>query len=112
MTEHEPPDDTADGPNLRYEANPKHKQPWQRGARGSLCPPDADGPALLAASELDPDHPGRRFATDGHRAYCGYEHSPGCWHGFPVEWRDVPAKLRNAWLAAGRVSKRDIKDLW
>src|SRR5258708_957142 len=23
---------------LAYEPNPKHKEPWQRGARGSLCP--------------------------------------------------------------------------
>lgn len=39
---------------LLYEPNPKHKEPWQRGARGSLCPKDADGPALLAASRVDP----------------------------------------------------------
>jgi hypothetical protein len=27
------------GPEVpRYEPNPKHKDPWQRGARGSLCP--------------------------------------------------------------------------
>jgi hypothetical protein len=37
-----------------YESNPKHKEPWQRGARGSLCPKDADGPALLAKSQVDP----------------------------------------------------------
>jgi hypothetical protein len=77
-----------------------------------LCPKDADGPTLLALSEVDPEHPGRRFATDGRRAYCGHEHSPDCWHGFPVEWRKVPAKLRNAWLADGRVSKRSVRELW
>ena len=82
------------GELMRYEPNPKHKNPWQRGARGSLCPAEADGTALLAASEPDPDHVGKRFATDGHRAYCAHEHSPGRWHGFPVEWRKVPAKLR------------------
>src|SRR5712691_5801185 len=63
---------------LRYEPNPKHKEPWQRGARGSICPPDADGHALLAASQVDPKHPGKRY-----RWPCGHEHSPGCWHGFP-----------------------------
>jgi len=61
---------------LVYEPNPKHKEPWQRGARGSLCPRDADGPALLTATQVDPKHPGKRYATDGHRAYCGQEHHP------------------------------------
>ncbi len=80
MTEHE----TAEP--MRYEPNPKHKEPWQRGARGSLCRPDASGRALLAASEPDPDHAGKRFATDCRHAYCGHEQSPGRWHGFPVEF--------------------------
>lgn len=115
MTEHESvseePDDSSSG-LLRYEPNPKHKEPWQRGAQGSLCPPEADGAALLAVSEPDPDHPGKRFATDGHRAYCAHEHSPGRWHGFPVEWRTVPAKLRSAWLSDDRVTKRDLRTFW
>jgi len=71
------------GPALTYEPNPNHKEPWQRGARGSLCPRDADGPALLAASEVDPKHQGKRYATDGIRAYCEHEHSADHWHGFP-----------------------------
>lgn len=50
----------AGDPSLTYEPNPKHKEPWQRGARGSLCPRDADGPALLAASQVDPKHEGKR----------------------------------------------------
>jgi len=98
--------------SLLYESNRKHKEPWQRGARGSICPSDADGPALLAASVVDPACPGKRYATDGHRAYCAHEHSPGRWHGFPVQWRDVPPKIRRAWLADNRVGKRDIKDFW
>lgn len=97
---------------MRYEPNPKHKEPWQRGARGSLCPRDADGAALLAASEPDPNHPGKRYATDGRRAYCGHEHSPGRWHGFPIEWRKVPAKIRDGWLADRRVTKRGIREFW
>jgi hypothetical protein len=66
MTEHESEpaeaDESASG-LLRYEPNPKHKNPWQRGARGSLCPPGADGDALLAVSEPDPGHAGKRFAA-------------------------------------------------
>ncbi len=122
------PDSAGDPPNLRdhypltsndyletavrYEANPKHKEPWQRGARGSLCPRDVDAPGLLAASEVDPAHPGKRYATDGVRAYCGHEHAPECWHGFPIEWRKVPEKIRQAWLATGNVSRRDMRRHW
>lgn len=99
-----------------YEPNPKHKEPWQRGARGTLCPPDINPVRLLAQSKVDPgvgsDQPGRRFATDGHRAYCAHEHAPGRWHGFPVEWRKVPPVLRNNWLASGRVKKRSVRELW
>jgi hypothetical protein len=115
MTEYKPQAAQAGvtgGDPLRYEPNPKHKEPWQRGARGTLCPEDVDGPALLAASEVDPSSPGKRYATDGQRAYCGHEHSPGCWHGFLVEWRKVPAEIRNAWIAEGRVRKRTVKEFW
>jgi hypothetical protein len=117
MTGEKPQPAEAAGPasgkqSLRYEPNAKHKEPWQRGARGSLCPPDVDAAALLEASVADPKHPGKRFATDGRRAYCGHEHAPGVWHGFPVEWRRVPATIRNDWLAGNRVRKRDVKELW
>ena len=27
---------------VRYECNPKHKRPWQRGRKGTLCPRDID----------------------------------------------------------------------
>jgi hypothetical protein len=98
--------------SLVYEANPKHKEPWQRGARGSRCPRDADGPALLAASEADPKHPGKRYATDGYQAYCGQEHIPGRWHGYPVKWREVPAAIWREWVTGDRVSKRALKENW
>jgi hypothetical protein len=97
---------------LKYEPNAKHKEPWQRGARGSLCPRHADGPSLLASSEADPSNPNKRYATDGTRAYCAHAHAPGRWHGFPVEWRRVPAKLRTDWLARGLVSKRSVQENW
>lgn len=100
------------GGNLKYEPNAKHKEPWQPGARGSLCPPGVDGPTLLADSVVDPSQPGKRYATDGERAYCGHEHAPDCWHGFPVEWRRVPERLRRQWLADHRVSRRSIKEYW
>jgi hypothetical protein len=95
-----------------YESNPKHKEPWQRGLRGSLCPKDADGPALLAASQLDPKHPGKRYATDGQRACCGQEHRPGRWHGYPVQWREVPSAIRTSLVTEHQVSKRNIREYW
>jgi hypothetical protein len=95
-----------------YEPNPKHKEPWQRGARGSLCPKDADGPALLAASQVDHKHPGKRYATDGHRAYCGQQHRPGRWHGYPVQWKEVPPAIRTSLVNEHQVSKRDIREYW
>lgn len=105
--------DSASGDEaLLYEPNPKHKEPWQRGARGSLCPKDADGPALLAASRVDPIHPGKRYATDGHRAYCGQQHLPGRWHGYPVQWREVPPAIRRGLVTDHQVSKREIREYW
>jgi hypothetical protein len=97
---------------LRYESNPKHKEPWQRGAKGSLCPKDVDAAALLAASAIDPKHPGKRYATDGARAYCGQEHRPGCWHGYPVQWREVPTVILREWRTSGLVSRRGLKEHW
>lgn len=95
-----------------YESNPKHKEPWQRGAKGSLCPKNVDAPALLAASVFDPKRPGKRYATDGDRAYCGQEHRPGRWHGYPVQWREVPAAILRAWVTGGKVSRRSLKEYW
>jgi hypothetical protein len=96
----------------RYESNPKHKESWQRGARGSLCPADVDPTALLAASVVDPRRPGRRYATDGDRAYCGQEHRPGLWHGYPVQWKEVPTAILSMWRAGGQVSRRGLKEHW
>jgi hypothetical protein len=97
---------------VEYEPNAKHKDPWQPGLRGTLCPRGVDGAALLATSEVDPSAPHKRYATDGVRAYCAHEHAPGRWHGFPVEWRRVPPKLRSAWLVSGMVTNRSVRDHW
>ena len=45
-----------------YEANPKHKRIRAPAREGSLCPRDADGPALLRSSDLVGK---KRYATDG-----------------------------------------------
>lgn len=100
---------------MKYEPNRKHKEPWQPGRKGSLCPShisEEDRDRLLAESEEDPTGAGKRFATDGSRAYCAQEHRPGVYHGYPVGWREVPEKLRRQWLAAGKVKKREIALFW
>ena len=97
---------------MRYEGSPKHKEPWQRGRRGSLCPPGIDGKTareLLLNSE--PAH-GRRYALHEGRAYCARHHGSGLWHGYPVGWVEVPENLRRKWLAAGRLKRRDVKAFW
>ena len=99
---------------MRYEGNPKHKQPWQRGRRGSLCPRDMSqttAQALLLASEPAGD---RRYAVHEGRAYCAHNHDRGndSWHGYPVGWKEVPESLRRAWLAQGRLRKQDVRKHW
>ena len=97
---------------MHYESNCKHKEPWQRGRRGTLCPRDVDrtiAEQLLADSELEG---GKRYAAHDGRAYCAQQHLPDLWHGYPVGWREVPEKFRRKWLKEGRVRKRDINRHW
>lgn len=96
---------------MRYEGNPKHKEPWQRGRRGSLCPrlePETVR-GLLENAESEGD---KRFAYHEGRAYCAQEHAPGAWHGYPVGWKEVPPTLRRKWQEEGLVRRRDIKTHW
>lgn len=92
---------------MRYEASDKHKHPWQRGRKGSLCPKDADGATLLAESVSGSGR--KRYATDGERAYAAAQHRPGLWHGWPVGWKEVPPPIVREWLNEGRVRQRAVK---
>ena len=97
---------------MRYEGNPKHKEPWQRGRRGSLCPKEIDfkvAQTLLAESELSDR---RRFAAHEGIAYCAREHRDGLWHGYPVGWSEVPPAVRNLLIETGKVTQREIKRNW
>ena len=92
-----------------YESNPKHKEPWQAGARGSICPPELHEIAqqLLAGSELVDN---RRYATHGGKAFCARKHAEDRWHGYPVLWREVPETTRRKWMVEGKIQRRDIKE--
>ena len=98
--------------NVRYESNLKHKEPWQRGRRGSLCPNNID---LTIAGRLltDSERMGsKRYAVHEGRAYCAQEGEAGVWHGYPVGWREVPEKLRRKWQKEGCVRRGDVKRYW
>lgn len=94
-----------------YQGIPKHKHPWEQGRRGTLCPPDADGPALFSDSIPDPDNARRVYATDGHCAYCAMpsnvvtDDGHDVWHGFPVTWQRVPWKVQRAWVSQGLIAR-------
>lgn len=91
-----------------YEPNPKHKPIPTPGRHGSICPPQADGPALLRSSEL---YGAKRYATDGSDAYCAQQHDPGrdAWHGYPVGWHEVPPSLVTKWVAEDKVQRRTVR---
>lgn len=97
---------------MTYEGNPKHKEPWQPGRRGSLCPASItidvaqqllDGSVAVGAA---------RYATAEGIAFCAHEHRPGAWHGYPVGWREVPAPLRIDWIASGALRRSDVRKNW
>lgn len=95
-----------------YEANPKHKRIRAPAREGSLCPRDADGPALLRSSDLVGK---KRYATDGANAYCAQRHDPGndpgreTWHGYPIDWDEVPPLLVSQWIAEDKVERRTVR---
>jgi len=97
--------------DIHYEGNPKHKEPWQRGRKGSLCPKELGVPPLelLKKSVLES---GKRYACHGGKAYCAQEHEPGRWHGYPIGWREVPADIALRMVKDGLVSKRDRRKYW
>ncbi len=93
-----------------YEPNPKHKEPWHYGKSGTLCPRWSWNIAqeLLEASDL---YGQSRFGVRDGMAFKGHEHAPGRWHGHPVAWNEVPPKLVNQWIRAGRVTRREVREL-
>ena len=97
---------------MRYESNPKHSDPWQRGRRGAQCP---KGVSLEVAERLlrnsEPDGH-KRYAVFEGQAFCAQEHAQGTWHGYPVGWVQVPEAIRSRWRAEGALRKRDMRRNW
>jgi hypothetical protein len=93
---------------LVYEPNKKHKPVPTPGRHGSICPRDVDGAALLLASDV---FGRKRYATDGTSPYCAQQHDPyrNAWHGYPVDWDEVPAQLVGDWVAVGKVDRRTVR---
>ena len=96
---------------LVYESNPKHRDPWQIGKKGSLCDTAVRSKTreLLESSVL---YDGKRYAIHEGKAYCAQEHQPSRWHGYPVGWVEVPPKLVRQWIKDGRITKRNRKQHW
>ena len=94
---------------MLYKSNPKH-HPASPGRRGTRCPQHIDAQRaqqLLQSSVLDGQ---KRYATDGQLAYCAHCHDSvqDLWHGFPVEWDDVPEKIRRSWIQQRLVRRSTI----
>ena len=106
------PDQEAEE-RVRYVPNPKHKEPWQRGRRGSICPREISqeqAQQLLDDSMLVDE---KRFAVHEGRPFCAQDDGAGGWHGDPVGWKEVPSKLRTRWeKKEKKVKKRDIDRYW
>jgi len=97
---------------LRYQHNRKHKEPWQPGRRGSLCPPDIGLPQaqqLLKDSLSDGQH---RYAVSNGRPFKGQDDGTGVWHGYPVGWVEVPESVRKSFRDSNLVKRHDIQRFW
>lgn len=90
---------------MEYEANPKHKPLPTPGRRGSTCPRNVDAARLLGGSILAGQ---KRYATDGESAFCAQCHDDerDLWHGYPVNWSEVPPTIVNDWISQATVSRR------
>lgn len=65
----------------------------------------------LMRAMLIPAGPANATLLTGY-AHCAHAHGDNRWHGFPIEWRRVPARVRNDWLNSGKVAKCAIQEYW
>jgi len=51
-----------------------------------------------------------RYAVWNGGAFCAHEHwPPGCWHGYPVSWMEVPPVVREGWVRTSMVTRAQIR---
>jgi len=101
---------------LYYKGNPKHKEPWQPGRKGSLCPSREKLPGLNPQTLLETS------VCCGTVRYAVYEGWPfegraedqdgKIWHGYPVEWNEVPPPVKSDWLRDKTIKHRDLENTW
>lgn len=97
--------------NLAYVPNPKHKEPWQQGRKGAMCPPWSHAIAQKLLDNSEPDGKARYATRDGY-AFKAYPDGQGGWHGFPVGWNEVPVRIRNNWLKDKVIQRGDVRKHW
>jgi hypothetical protein len=94
-----------------YECSDKHKHPWQRGRKGSLCPRTiSKEPQSLLNESINME--GKRYATCDGQCFCAQEHRQDFWHGYPIGWQEVPESQWRRWLKDGKITKGDIQRYW
>lgn len=102
--------------HLRYQGSPKHKAPWQPGRKGSLCPKEItleQAQKLLEASDPDPRATSRkRYAIYQGRPFCAAVGEMDVYHGWPIGFSDVPAKLIQRWIDEGIITRSDVERHW
>lgn len=115
-------------PATLYRGSSKHKDRPAHERKGTLCPewthrtPEGgfatdvhahdwtQTPAaqLFGAAAIDPSGK-KRYATAKGIAFEAKPTADGSWHGYPIPWESVPARVKNAWLESGAVSRREVK---
>ena len=106
--------------SLRYEGSAKHKNPWQPGRKGTLCPSDISletAEALLRESVPDPNpQSSKRYGTHNGQAFCamrtGSDAGNDVYHGYPVGFGEVPPTVWRAWISDGRLQRADVTRNW
>lgn len=55
------------------------------------------------------ENDGRRYATARGVAFEAKATQDGTWHGYPIPWEKVPAKILHGWMEAKKANRRDVK---
>lgn len=119
--------ENSTGPELRYRGNLKHKNRVPGGRFGTLCPAWTHGAgdrSLAGDTERHPwprtkawellnasieDGSGRRYASERGIAFMAVLGNDGTWHGFPVPWDEVPARIQDQLVRSGRVKRSQMR---